>query len=116
MMFLAGEVRKLDMPSHAADRRRMMQAQPAVSEITCTSEAAMTWEGVHERYPEQWVVLVETDWIENHFAFRSTRVIGHAACRAEALAQVRPQLPLHPDFACFFTGRVRAPRHGYFLP
>ena len=37
----------------------------------------MTWDDVHERYPEQWVVLVETDWIENHFAFRSTHVIGH---------------------------------------
>ena len=111
MVVLAGEVRKLDTPNHAADRRRM----EAQSDRACTNEAPMTWDDVHERYPEQWVVLVETDWIENHFAFRSTRVIGHAAGRAEVLAQVRPLLPRYPDFACFFTGRVRAPRHGYFL-
>lgn len=75
----------------------------------------MSWDEVHERYPEQWVVLADTDWIESHFGFRSTRVIGHAVARAEALERARPRLSQYPGYACFFTGRVRAPRDGFAL-
>ena len=79
------------------------------------ADVTMSWDEVHERYPDQWVVLVETDWIENHFAFRSTRVLGHGVARAEVLDRVRPRLSPYPGYACFFTGRVRAPRDGFAL-
>lgn len=43
----------------------------------------MTWKAICARYPDQWVVLVDTDWVDSHnFEFRSARVVGHDVRRA----------------------------------
>jgi hypothetical protein len=91
----------------------MMQAQ----EVVLPGEVASTWEDVCRRYPDQWVVLVETDWIDSSkLDFRSTRVVGHGAHRTDVLALARPLTARCQGFGCFFTGRIRAPLHGFFAP
>ena len=51
--------------------------------------ALMTWWQICERYPDQWVVLVEMDWNEETDEFTTARVAGHGATRAEPYAQTR---------------------------
>lgn len=76
-----------------------------------TSRAPTSWGEIKERYPDQWVTLVDTDWIDDRsFEFRTTRVIGHGQSRAEAIAQAEPLLAGYDDFGCFYTGRIRAYR------
>ena len=76
---------------------------PALSE-------PMTWHEICERYPDEWVVLVEVDWVsDTDFDFRSARVAGHGKTRKEPLEQARPLQSRYPSMGHFFTGPVRAP-------
>ena len=77
--------------------------EPTISE-------PMTWTQICERYPDQWVVLVEVDWVnDTDFDFRSARVAGHGDTRREPLAQARPLRDRYPSMGHFFTGPIRAP-------
>lgn len=68
----------------------------------------MTWAQICERFPEQWVALVEMDWNDETDEFTVARVAGHGVTRAEPFAQMR-RAGLHYDgVGHFFTGRVRA--------
>ncbi len=78
-------------------------------------EVVTTWKEVCQRYPDQWVVLVETDWIDaGKSSFRSARVVGHGVRCADAVAQARPVTARYRAYGTFFTGRVRAPLLGFF--
>jgi len=53
--------------------------------------APLTWSEICARYPDEWVALVEIDWVnENDLDFRSARVAGHGKTRREPLDQARP--------------------------
>jgi hypothetical protein len=66
----------------------MAQAQPV--EAPFISEP-LTWEQICERYPNQWVCLVEMDHInDTDFEFRTARVVGYGKTRREPLDQARP--------------------------
>jgi hypothetical protein len=95
----------------------MLEAWPVVPpDVTATRER-ITWEEIRRRYPDQWVVCIETDWIAQHiFPFRSTRVVGHGTDRKTVLAETRPIVAQHMGFGCFFTGRIRAPVRTYLAP
>jgi hypothetical protein len=68
----------------------------------------MSWAQICERYPDQWVALVEMDWNDETDEFTIARVAGHGATRGEPFAQMR-RAGLHDDdVGHFFTGRVRA--------
>ncbi len=88
-----------------------MQAQ----EIAPVGELVATWQAICERYPDQWVVLVDTDWVDNHnFDFRS--VVGHDVRRAAALAEAQCVTSRYQGFGCFFTGPKRGPLPRLSLP
>jgi len=78
-----------------------------------TSDAVseqMTWSEICGRYPEEWVVLVEIDWVnDTDLDFRSARVAGHGKTRRAPLDQARPLQARYPSMGHFFTGPVRAP-------
>ena len=60
---------------------------PAISE-------PLTWEQICERYPDEWVCLVEIDKInDTDFEFRRARVIGHGKTRKEPLDQAQAFRP-----------------------
>jgi hypothetical protein len=76
---------------------------PAVSD-------PLTWEEICALYPDEWVVLVEVDWVnDTDLDFRSARVAGHGKTRKEPLVQARPLQPRYPSMAHLFTGPIRAP-------
>ena len=77
----------------------------------------LTWDAVCRRYPDEWVVLADTEWVnDTDFELRATTVIGHGKGRAEALAQARPLLERCDRFGFFFTGRARALPRIYVEP
>lgn len=77
--------------------------EPTISE-------PMTWKQICERYPDEWVALVEVDWLnDTDFDFRSARVAGHGKTRREPLVQARPLRDRFPSMGHFFTGQIRAP-------
>ena len=79
--------------------------EPALSE-------PLTWKQICERYPRQWVVLVEIEWLsDNNFEFRTARVAGAGKTRREPLDQARSLRFRYPSFGHFFTGPIAA-----FLP
>lgn len=68
----------------------------------------LTWPEVCERYPEQWVVLVDVDWVDETWSeFRTAVVAAHGARPEDPLVQAEPLLPRFPDQAHLFTGKRR---------
>lgn len=66
------------------------------------------WPEICARYPDEWVVLGDIDWIdEDQGEFRTATVLGHGKQRAEAMRAADPQLPAGRDFARLYTGEVR---------
>jgi hypothetical protein len=84
----------------------MLEEQPRIE--PALSEP-LTWQEICARYPNEWVVLVEVDWIdEDDKDFRSARVAGHGKTRREPLVQARSMWPRYGEIAHFFTGPIRA--------
>jgi hypothetical protein len=84
-------------------------AEPVVSE-------PLTWAEICERFPDQWVALIEIDWIvERNFKFRTARVAGSGKTRREPLAQARPLWSRYSEIGHFFTGPIIAPTVRPFL-
>ncbi|HWO17872.1 MAG TPA: hypothetical protein VNO30_03825 [Kofleriaceae bacterium] len=90
-------------------------AEAAAKETTTEAPAPefflsepLTWDQICERYPDQWVVLVETDWRdENHsYGFRTARVAGFGKSRRESFDQARPFERGYSGFANPFTGPI----------
>lgn len=70
----------------------------------------LTWEQICERYPDEWVCLVEIDRIvDNNFAFRTARVVGHGKHPRDPIVQARAFRDQYMGMGHYFTGRVRTP-------
>jgi hypothetical protein len=75
--------------------------EPAVSE-------PLTWMQICERYPDQWVVLVEIqkDPEDYSIRFQTARVAGIGKTSSESFAQGQPFKRGYPGYANRFTGPV----------
>ena len=70
----------------------------------------LTWPEIRERYPDQWVVLVEHDWDEHDLAsYNTARILGCGTSRADAVARAQPALAAYKGFGCRYTGTIRGP-------
>ena len=70
----------------------------------------LTWREICERYPDEWVVLIEVDWVNDmDLELRSARVAGHGKRRRDPLEQARPLRSRYPSMAHLYTGRVLVP-------
>ena len=76
----------------------------------------LTWEEICQRYPDQWVALVEIAWIDDTDEFACARVAGHGPTRADPLQQARLLNPRYAEIGHFFTGLIRAPTYGLLAP
>jgi hypothetical protein len=84
-------------------------SEPVVSE-------PLTWREICARHPDEWVALVEIDWVnENDLDFHSARVAGHGKTRREPLDQAKPLRARYPEIGHFFTGPIRAPLRTYHV-
>ncbi|HUH03939.1 MAG TPA: hypothetical protein VML75_18210 [Kofleriaceae bacterium] len=82
---------------------------PSIAPVRTPSEP-LSWHEICERHPDEWVVLVEIDWVnDTDFDFRSARVAGHGKTRKDPLEQARRLGTSYRSAGHFFTGRVRAP-------
>lgn len=69
----------------------------------------MTWAQICVRFPDEWVVLIATEWLnEDDFEFGTAVVLGHGKVHDEVLRQTRPLRENVMDSGIFFTGRARA--------
>ena len=98
-----------------------MAAMTDVGIAAANLSDALTWTQICERYPDEWVVLVEVDWVEKDeenltFEFHSARVATHGPTRREPLMQARSLRARYPEMAHYFTGQVRTPLYGLFSP
>jgi hypothetical protein len=93
-----------------------MVASPSTVEAPALT-GPLTWSEICAHYPEQWVALVEIDWVnENDLDFRSARVAGHGKTRKEPLDQARPLRARYDEIGHFFTGPIRAPLRAFLMP
>jgi hypothetical protein len=80
----------------------------------------MTWKQIRERYPQQWVVLVDHERLPHSGAgFKTARVLALGSSRAEATERACPELEGIREWGCHFTGPLRGPLFGYrpwFVP
>jgi hypothetical protein len=73
----------------------------------------LTWAEICARHPDEWVCLVEVDFIHpNGLEFRTARVVGHGKTRGEPFAQASPWWAHYDEIGHLYTGRIteRPPR------
>jgi hypothetical protein len=76
------------------------QLAPAITE-------PLTWAEICERYPDEWVCVVDIDYDHPHvFDFRTARVVGHSKTKREASDQARPWWNHYKLIGRYFTGRL----------
>jgi hypothetical protein len=75
---------------------------PAVTEL-------LTWAEICELHPDEWVCLVEIDYIRpGGFEFRVARIVSHGKTRREAFDNARPWRTQYKLIGHYFTGRLAA--------
>jgi hypothetical protein len=67
----------------------------------------LTWQQICERFPTQWVALVDMDWNEETNDFTVARVAGHGTTRRAPFEQMRATGLSYETVGHFYTGRVR---------
>ena len=78
----------------------------------------LTWEQICTRHPDEWVVLVDIEWIDSDcdMSFRTAVVLGHSRTSSECLVITRDRRPIGSEAAHLFTGTVVAPIVSYAMP
>ena len=78
----------------------MTAAKPIAPKIS----EPLSWPAICERYPDQFVCLVEIDRIRpREFEFRTARVIGSGKTRREPLEQARAWWTRYPSIGFYST-------------
>lgn len=81
----------------------------AASNISSVLPEPLTWVEICDRYPEQWVCVVDMDRLTpTSLEFRTARVVGHGATRREPLDQARPWRSRFDVIGHYFTGPIVA--------
>jgi hypothetical protein len=77
----------------------------------------LTWSEICRRFPDQWVVLVDADWADDHnFEFGSAHVFAHRESRGQATKDMGEACRSFENVGCFFTGRIRGPIPRFAVP
>lgn len=78
----------------------------AVEKLAPTISEPLTWAEICEQYADQWVCVVEVDYVHPRgFEFRTARVISHGQTRREAFDQAVPWWAHYKLIGHYFTGR-----------
>ena len=76
----------------------------------------LTWSEICAQFPDEWVVIVDADWVDDHnFAFGTALVYSHRKHRREASADLGACCE-YENVGCFFTGRIRGPIPRFGVP
>lgn len=67
----------------------------------------LSWTEIRDRYPGEWVMLVDIDWInEDDHEFRSALVLGHGKSRKQVYREANHLKGRHKDLACRYTSEA----------
>lgn len=103
-MFEVG-CQKLDSDGHTS----RMGPMHAAEQLTPTITEPLTWAEMCERYPDEWVCVVDIDYDHPRvFDFRTARVAGHSKTKREAFDQAHPWWSHYKLMASYFTGVLPA--------
>jgi hypothetical protein len=79
----------------------------AAKHLEPTISEPLTWAAICDRYPDEWVCLVEIDRIDpNNFEFRTARVVGHGRTREDPFEQARPWRQRYWSIGHYSTRRI----------
>jgi hypothetical protein len=95
---------KLDNEVHTSRMGHMNAAEPV---IASTITEPLTWAEICERYPDEWVCVVDIDYDHPRvFDFRTARVVGHSKTKREAFDQASPWWDHYKLIGRYFTGHL----------
>jgi hypothetical protein len=84
-----------------------------VSEAIRVSEhipEPLSWKQICERFPDEWVVLVDTQWVnDSDLEFGTAVVLGHFKSRKEASPHIKAAFEHHHEVGSFWTGEISNP-------
>lgn len=66
----------------------------------------MTWSEICERFPDQWLALVEIDWVDERDEPVRLGFVAGAGTRRGALEQAKPLLRVFDKLGHYFTGHA----------
>jgi hypothetical protein len=77
----------------------------------------LTWGEICRRYPDEWVVMAEIDWLnDTDFEFVTALLLAHHKTRKEASPSVKAALKRWRGVGSFFTGRLIPPSYELLVP
>ena len=69
----------------------------------------LSWKQICERYPDAWVVLVDTQWVnDTDFEFGTVIVLGHFKSRKEDSPHIKAVFQHYHEVGSFWTGGNRS--------
>lgn len=82
----------------------------AIELRTPTITEMLTWQQICEAYPEQWVCLVEIEYVEGGYSgeIRCAKVVGHGH-RKEPFEQAKPWRDHYWTIGHYYTGELQVP-------
>ena len=81
-----------------------------VMEFSVPVVERLTWAEICERFPDQWVVAVDVDWVNDRDVdFGSALVLAHHRHRKDASPDVKAAFQHHDEVSTFWTGAIRGP-------
>lgn len=100
----AGCGREMTERDHRALEEAIGRYIEASRDVVPTISEPLTWTAICERYPEEWVSIVEMDRVDvRNFEFRAARVVGHGKTRGAPLMQSRPWWLYYDEIAHYST-------------
>lgn len=77
----------------------------------------LTWKQICERHPDEWVVLVDTESVnDTDFEFGTAIVLGHFKSRKEASPHIKAAFQHYSEIGSFWTGKIRGPIPRFIIP
>jgi hypothetical protein len=77
----------------------------------------LTWEEICKRFPDEWVVLTDIDWVnDTDFEFGTAAVIARHKRRRDASPDVKAARARNVEVGCFWTGEIRGPIPRFIMP
>ena len=82
-----------------------------------SADERLTWQEIRTRFPDQWVVLVDADWVDDHnFEFGTAKLYANREHRRDATTDLGAACRQFENVGCFFTGRIRGPMPRFGIP
>ena len=82
----------------------------AAAQLAHAEHERLTWDEICERYPDQFVCLVDIARVERRSPeIEAAQVVGHGPTHDSAFAPIRDHAERYPRFAVRFTGMCNEP-------